>query len=442
MKMRKMARQVSRIVLAVMTLLSFTACDVLPLDIEIPWLTPKSESATQTQLTPQAPQVTPEQPLDITQTSAPPPTSLTVWLPPDMDPEGADPSAEILKARLDAFETQQGIDIVVRIKSRDGAGGLLDALTATSAAAPAALPDVIALSRNDLEMAALKSLVFTMDGKTTLIDAGDWYPYAHDLSFIQGSLYGIPFTGDAQAIVYRSDIISPAPLSWNELNNATSVVAFAANDPQAQLTLALYQAAGGAVMDNQRRPTLEITPLADVLALYDLYVDISEYRNTVLNLTNTSQAWQAYVQGDAEAAIVPVSTYLREKPQNSGLIMIPPVKDLALTTGSGWVWALATPQIERQNLAVALMEWLSDAKFLAEWNAAYGGMPPRPSSVEFWSDANLRSMVNQISGMTILEPSRAISMSLGVAVREAVVQVIRDGASPGVAAQQAVESVQ
>jgi len=331
---------------------------------------------------------------------------------------------------------------MVRVKSRDGAGGLLDALTATSAAAPAALPDVIALSRNDLEMAALKSLVFTMDGKTTLIDAGDWYPFAHDLSFIQGSLYGIPFTGDAQAIVYRSDIISPAPLSWNELNNATSVVAFAANDPQAQLTLALYQAAGGAVMDNQRRPTLEITPLADVLALYDLYVDISEYRNTVLNLTNTSQAWQAYVQGDAEAAIVPVSTYLREKPQNSGLIMIPPVKDLALTTGSGWVWALATPQIERQNLAVALMEWLSDAKFLAEWNAAYGGMPPRPSSVEFWSDANLRSMVNQISGMTILEPSRAISMSLGVAVREAVVQVIRDGASPGVAAQQAVESVQ
>ena len=44
--------------------------------------------------------------------------------------------------------------------------------------------------------------------------------------------------------------------------------------------------------------------------------------------------------------------------------------------------------------------------------------------------------------MTILEPSRAISMSLGVAVRDAVVQVIRDGASPGVAAQQAVESVQ
>jgi ABC-type glycerol-3-phosphate transport system substrate-binding protein len=358
-----------------------------------------------------------------------------------MDPEGNDMAARLLKAQLKTFEDENRIKISTRVKNRQGPGGLLDALTATSAAATSVLPDIIVLSRDDLETAALKSLVYSLDGKTTVIDEVDWFAYAREIALIQGSLYGVPFTGDALGIIYRSDLISPAPITWLDLNTATTVIAFAANDAQADVSLALYQAAGGSVRDNQRRPILEVEPLTAVLNLYKQSVDFAAFRDLVLQFQNEEQSWLAYVNEQAQAAIVPISIYLQEKPENTGMIPIPPVKDITLTTGSGCVWALATGQPERQALSVALMETLSDSAFLSAWNHAYGGMPPRPSAVDTWQDFGVRSLISQISVMTILKPSSSITASLGPVIRDAVIQVLRDNVEPAVAAQKAVESV-
>ena len=433
-------RRWSKIVVGLMLVFMLTACDLLPFEVDWSWLTGETEPAP-VSTTPPTGELTPIAEAEVTPTPSGPPEDLTIWLPPDMDPQGSDQAARLLKAQLEAFEVENGIKIHKRVKNSEGPGGLLDALTATSAAAPSVLPDIIVLSRDDLETAALKSLVYSLDGKTTLIDEVDWFAYARELALIQGSIYGVPFTGDALSIIYRSDIISPAPNTWFDLNTTTSEIAFAANDAQANVSLALYQAAGGSVRDNQNRPLLEVSPLTDVLNLYKQSVDIAAYRQLVLQLQNEEQAWLAYDNEQAQAAIVPVSIYLQQKPKNTDMITIPPVKDMTLTTGSGWVWALATPQPERQALSVALMETLSESAFLSAWNEAYGGMPPRPSALDAWQDAGIRSLISQISVMTILEPSSSITASLGPVIRDAVIQVLRDNVEPAVAAQKAVESV-
>jgi len=435
-----MSLRLARIVIGLMLVFVLTACDALNVDVDWSWLTGATEPAPVTTALPES-EATPEIEEEVTPTPSGPPASLTIWLPPDMDPEGGDKAAGLLKAQLDAFAVENGITINTRVKNSQGPGGLLDALTAASAAAPSVLPDIIVLSRDDLETAALKSLVYSMDGKTTVIDEVDWFPYARELALIQGSLYGLPFTGDALGIIYRNDIINPAPNTWFGLNTTTSVIAFAANDAQANVTLALYQAAGGAVRDNQRRPMLEVEPLTDVLSLYKQSVDIVAFRELVLQLQNEEQAWLAYNNEQAQAAMVPVSTYLQQKPVNTSMIPIPAVKDITLTTGSGWVWALATGQPERQALSVALMEKLSESAFISAWNEAYGGMPPRPSALDAWQDAGVRSMISQISVMTVLKPSSSITASLGPVIRDAVIQVLRDNVEPAVAAQKAVESV-
>ena len=433
-------RRWSKIVVGLMLVFMLTACDLLPFEVDWSWLTGETEPAP-VSTTPPTGELTPIAEAEVTPTPSGPPKDLTIWLPPDMDPQGSDQAARLLKAQLEAFEVENGITIHTRVKNSEGPGGLLDALTATSAAAPSVLPDIIVLSRDDLETAALKSLVYSLDGKTTLIDEVDWFAYARELALIQGSIYGVPFTGDALSIIYRSDIVSPAPNTWFDLNTTTSEIAFAANDAQANVSLALYQAAGGSVRDNQNRPLLEVSPLTDVLNLYKQSVDIAAYRQLVLQLQNEEQAWLAYDNEQAQAAIVPVSIYLQQKPKNTDMITIPPVKDMTLTTGSGWVWALATPQPERQALSVALMETLSESAFLSAWNEAYGGMPPRPSALDAWQDAGIRSLISQISVMTILEPSSSITASLGPVIRDAVIQVLRDNVEPAVAAQKAVESV-
>jgi ABC-type glycerol-3-phosphate transport system substrate-binding protein len=102
-----------------------------------------------------------------------------IWLPPQFATTSDSAAGEILQSRLDEFSAEQsGIRIQVRVKPVDGPGGLLDTLTTASAAAPLALPDLIALPRPMLETAALKGLLHPYND---LIPEPDWFEYAGSL---------------------------------------------------------------------------------------------------------------------------------------------------------------------------------------------------------------------------------------------------------------------
>ena len=121
---------------------------------------------------------------------------LRIWLPPRFDPNADTESANLLKQRLADFESAHpGVKIEVRIKAEEGATSLLNALSITNSAAPAVLPDLIALSRPDLESAALKGLIHPVDGLSVLLDDPNWYPYARELGHIENIGYGLPFAG-------------------------------------------------------------------------------------------------------------------------------------------------------------------------------------------------------------------------------------------------------
>jgi hypothetical protein len=64
----------------------------------------------------------------------------------------------LLQQRLDEFnERNPDVILHVRVKAQSGAGNMLESLAAAQAAAPAAAPSLVALSRTDLETAALKA---------------------------------------------------------------------------------------------------------------------------------------------------------------------------------------------------------------------------------------------------------------------------------------------
>ncbi|MFH1446889.1 MAG: extracellular solute-binding protein, partial [Chloroflexota bacterium] len=282
---------------AIIVLFSLVACEGLPFDLNIPWLMPESDTPT---ITPTLEIVAPtaDPSAELESTPAPPPESLTIWIPPEFDPAGDSQAANLLKAQLQTFsDNNNGIVINLRVKDASGPGGLLDALTATSAAAPAVLPDLIALQRKDLETAALKSLVYPLDNLTSITDDTDWYPYARDMALIQGVVFGVPFAGDALALIYQTSKVESTPSTWEGFLEALNVVAFPANDSQAYFTLALYQAAGGAVQDNQRRPALDAGPLTEVFKLYQSGVSSGDFSNLLLEYQSENQVWQAYQEG-------------------------------------------------------------------------------------------------------------------------------------------------
>ena len=410
--------------------------------IDLPWLGSPTPTATLSPGDASAPTPTPETTLAATPTPAPV-TQLTLWVPPEMDPEGDTEAGLILANRLQLFsDLHDGLEIIVRVKAASGSGGLLDALTSTGAVAPGALPDLIALDRPDLETAALKNLIFPLDGLTTIIDNEDWFSFTREMSLLQGSTFGLPFAADALALVYRPVSLPEPPGSWDEILNGEIKLAFAANSDLSLFTLALYQAEGGLIQDNQRRPTLELTPTTRIFQLYDEGVE-SEVLPSWLNQYETpSQVWSGYREGESNLAVIWLSDYLRELPADSTISPLLPMASEPFSLGTGLSWAVTTGDENRQTLAVELAEFLVDPLFLSEWTSAAGYIPSRPSSLEGWANPDLQSVIHQIAQTTHLVPSNDLISSLGPILRENTLQLLQGLVDPGQAAQTAVDSLE
>lgn len=372
-----------------------------------------------------------------------PVTSLTIWVPPEMDPASEADAGQVFANRIQSFsELHDGLEINVRVKAASGVGGLLDALTATSAAAPDVLPDLVALPRPDLETAALKELIHPMDGLTEIPDDTDWYGFTRNMALLQGSTFGLPFAVDSLAFVYRPANIPEFPNTWTGLIETNQVLVFPAESDQALFTLALYQAEGGIIQDNQRRPVLEVDPLTEVFRLFQGGVESGTFPDWLNQYQTTGQAWTAFREGQTDLAVTWVSNYLQEAPADAAVAPLYPMSDSAVSIGTGMSWALATPQADRQVLAVALAEFLVQPEYLSAWTEAAGYLPPRPSSLEGWQNQSLRSSVSQIALMTRLRPPNDVLTSIGPILREGTRQILMDLVDPAQAAKVAVESLE
>jgi multiple sugar transport system substrate-binding protein len=437
----------------VMALL-LSACESLP--FEIPWLVEDTPSPTQpadvvSDLTP-TPDTTPV----VDETPAPV-TSLTVWVPPEMDPNLESVASILFANQLLAFsEANGGIEINVRIKAASGAGGLLDALAATNAAAPGALPDVIALSRPDLESAALKGLIFSLDGMTDSPDDPDWYSFARDMALIQGSTFGLPFAADALVLVYRSETLPVVPATWvdlfgtqstddenqeNQENQESIVLAFATEHDQALFPMALYLAEGVLCRIHNDGPLLEVEPLTEVFRILEQGVVVGTFPDWLNQYQTSGQVWTAFKEGQVDFAVTWVSNFLLENPDDAVMVPLFPGSEGAVSLGTGMSWALSTPEEHRQPLAAELAEFLVQPDYLAEWTKAAGYIPPRPSSLDSWQNNTVRTTVSQVALMTRLRPSNEIVLSLGPILREGTRQILQGLVDPAQAAQLAIESL-
>jgi maltose-binding protein MalE len=144
-----------------------------------------------------------------TQTVPVPPETplLRVWLPPEFDPSAQNDAAKLLAQRLAEFEDgHPGLKIEVRVKKVEAENEIINVLSLTRVAAPSALPDLIIMSRPDLEAAAIQGLLHPIDGLSTALEDPNWYSYAQGLGRIQNTGYGLPFAGNALVLVYYPDL--------------------------------------------------------------------------------------------------------------------------------------------------------------------------------------------------------------------------------------------
>ncbi|MDX9865962.1 MAG: extracellular solute-binding protein [Anaerolineaceae bacterium] len=370
-----------------------------------------------------------------------PPQVLTVWVPPEFDPEGDTEAGRLLGERLKSFSAQNpDVEAVeVRVKAAAGASSLLDSLTAASAAAPGALPSLIALRRADLETAALKGLVYPMDGLTMSIDDADWYAYAREMALIQGSVYGLPFAGDALLLAYRPAYISTVPNTWDEIVETGKPLLFPAADPQAAFTLTLYQSVGGSITDTQNRPALDPEVLTEVLRVYQQGSQSGVFPVWLSEYQSDGQAWDGYTERRTDWMITWSNRYLSNPQADTSAVLLPSLGDEAYTIASGWVWALADPDPNRQALSQSLADYLVESDFLTAFAEPSGYLPTRPTALTGWADQRTRSLISQLVVSANLRPANDLVSSLGPVLQESALQVIQYKAMPDSQAQAASE---
>lgn len=365
--------------------------------------------------------------------------ALTLWLPPRFDPQNSGAAGKLLAARLESFAAQNpGVSITVRIKAETGTASLINSLAAAAPAAPGALPSLVALTHNDLQTAALKGLIFPLDDYSQGTRLLDWYGYARDLSQLQGGTLGLPFAGDALVLLYRPARTGALADTWTGLMQQGVPLVFAAGDPQALVTLALYRSADGLSADTQQRPILQAEPLAEVLQLYQDGAANGTFPAWLPTITSSEQAWQAYTDQRVHISAAWSSAYLGSLPADTNLALLPGLKRPA-TLASGWLWCLSDPNPARRELAVRLMEYLTEPEFMGEWTSAAGYLPARAKALAEWKDQSLRATVNQIVVSAQAQPPSDQLYTLGPVLENAAVQVLRQQVTPAQAAQMAAE---
>ena len=351
---------------------------------------------------------------------------LRVWLPSEFHPTVENPAAKLLDQRLTKFETQHpGLKIEVRVKTADTDGEILNDLSVTSAAAPGVLPDLVLLSRPDLEAAALKGLLHPIDGLSTSLEDPNWYEYAQQLGHVQNTGYGLPFMGDAMVLVYYPEL--GMIVNWEDVLASQGQLVFQAGNPDGLTGLSLYASAGGQILDPQGLPTLDEDSLVRVLTLIEEGRSKKVFPPSLVNVSNETQALQIYRTGSANKGIIWILNY---HPTSDGSIApLPGLDEAPFSYATGWVWALAGSDPENQQLAAKLAEYLVADDFIAEWTQTTGFLPTRPSSIKD-EDRTMSAILESAH----LIPSSSIIAVLGPLMQEAITRVLIGEAPKDVAA--------
>ncbi len=369
--------------------------------------------------------------------------TLRIWLPPDFAPDGNLPGSDVLASQLAQFElAHPQVRIETRVKASSGVGGLLHSLAAASNVAPAILPNVIALNRDDLAAAAAAGLVIPL-GKFFPADTqADYYPFANALSRNDaGERMGLPFAADAPVLVYNTHVYGTGPLEWTEVTTGTFI--FPGAETSALTVLDEYLALGGPLTGDSGKVALNAEILAAALAFFRAAGSDGLLPMSTLAYADSTATWQAFRDGHATLAVTSARYYLTEwdRAPQAAATLLPALKGNPLALVQGWSWALVSTEPERQKEAADLVAWLTAAPQLSAWTQTAGVLPTRPSILAAWPASPRAAFADAVLSKAQLRPPEKILGLVAAPLRQALTDVLYGRATAQSAAGTVVEAV-
>jgi ABC-type glycerol-3-phosphate transport system substrate-binding protein len=411
-------------------------CNLLP---ELPFPS-QEETPTATTVPGEAtPQISPTPPLSSTVSSA---ITLTLWTTESFFPSEDDGSGQVLAQQWQAFEAAHAnVAIEYVLKKPYGKGGILDFLSTARAAAPTVLPDLVILDTLELDEAAEAGLIQPLDDLVSSEVQQGLFPFARH-SF-DGQLMGIQFETDVEHLIYNTNKIDSAPMTWREVISASVAYIFPAGGVGSLINdafLIQYLAAGGGLLDESGTPALNNDALVEVLQFYADGLEAGVIPPSVLDFTDLDDCWVVYVSAQAALSNVSSDRYLADRGllKNTSFAAIPTRDGNVVTLSKGWAFAIVTEDSSRQAAAIQLIEWLLEPENNANWNLAAGHLPTRQAAFDHLGteDPYFPFAWQQLASVSP-RPMSAAYDKMGRALQRAVQDVLNGEASP----QQAADAV-
>ncbi len=379
---------------------------------------------------------------DVSLSTMPTRNDITIWVPPQFDPNSETEAAVLLKNRLLEFSKNNPlINLEVRVKANSGSGSILETLTGASVAAPEGLPSLVLISRSDLVQAATKNLIYPIEGLSGVIDENDWFDVSKELGFYQGIGYCLPFAADALSLVTRNTGLIDSQPTWDEIIRQSERLVFAASDPESLASLALYQSAGGEIFDEAGQPVIEADKLAEVFNIYASAVRFHRLLPSVLDLQTDDQVWEEFLDTTNGVALTWASHSLVEGTAFR-LSVLPGVDDEPYTLAKGWVLCQTEPNEQDRIYNIVLAEHLVNSEFLAAWAPVSGYLPVRPSSIPGYKRPEMQDIITKIMLSAHLRPAKNEIIGIGTEIKTSVSEIIQRLNSPEASAQNAANRLE
>lgn len=375
-------------------------------------------------------------------------TTLTLWLPEEVNPYGGGPGAVLLAQQLDDFnQAHTGLQVEAIVKKARGRGGLLDFLRTASVAAPSVMPDLVLLEMEDLRVASQAGLLRPFDGFLPESLVADRYPFAISMGRVNDQTMGIVVAADMAHMVYRPALLGSPPVTWTDVLSIAAPLLFPAagqNGSVNEATLVQYLAAGGDVVDSEGVPLLEAEPLAAVLNFYAQAAAAGTISPTVLlSLADNDACWEQFRAGWAGMTVVNSRSFWGESERvgQPAFFPSPDGRVVALVQGR-WALALVTADPERQQQAMLLAEWLLASEQYGLWTQSIACLPTSQSGLAAWQiGEEERSVLDAMLQAAHPMPSAAARSAVGPPMQAALEAVLEGTRSPADAAAEAARAV-
>lgn len=298
---------------------------------------------------------------------------------------------EKLAAEFSSEEPLVTVECVYRGEPAALAAALVEAVAGGEGPAVAEVPEASLSSlRAAGALRPLESFMVNRHYGFDVSDTEDFWPCLVESNTAEGRVWGLPFSHEVYALVYRPDLVPEPPTTWDELREAVTALTVRSPDlsrcsfglavrADADLfCLFLYQ--NGGALQAGDPPRYCFNDVAGVVALDFLY-ELSCMRRSVL--VTMGDPLEAVVDGRAAMTILPVRWPLRD-PALTSLAAAPlptGVRRATLAPGSSLVICAGRSPAE-EEAAWRFMRWLTGSRNAARWAVATGYVPVRRSALE------------------------------------------------------------